>query len=344
MTSTGREFERFANVEAGDSSPLYNALAHCVADDEDLLAIADATPPGQPAPNLLLAAVQFLLFDHRNSPLAAYFASMTDFPRPPDEDLTEHFREFSLTNRDEILDVISTRRVQTNLVRRSAILLPVFEYLSRRSGRSPLGLVDIGTSAGLNLLWDKYRYEFTGRGTYGPAESSVQIPCGVLGSSDLPLPEEMPPIGSRLGIDLDPLDVREEDDARWLRALVWPELEERRSLTEAAISVARDHPPQLIRGDVLDVLLSTCERVPLDEQLCIVNTHTLYQLSPDEQVELETLIEQVGETRELFWIWAEPTDGESAVRLTTFANGTSSTQELATHDLHGRWIEWQARG
>lgn len=343
MTSTGSEFERFADVEVGDSSPLYKALAQSVADDEDLLAIADATPPGQPAPNLLLAAVQFLLFDNQNAPLAAYFASITDSPRPPDDDLVGHFREFCLTNRDELVNVISTRRVQTNLVRRSATLLPVFEYLSRRSDRTPLGLVDVGTSAGLNLLWDKYGYEFTGHGTYGSADSPVQIPCGVLGTSDIPLPDEMPPVGSRLGIDLDPLDVREEDDARWLRALVWPELEERRSLTEAAISVARDHPPQLIQGDALDVLLSTCERVPPDEQLCIVNTHTLYQLSPDEQAEFERLIERIGETRELFWIWDEPTESDSVVGLTTFANGTSSTQILAMHDLHGRWIEWQSQ-
>ena len=335
-------FERFADYEAHGDSPLYESLARCVAGDDDLLRLAATVPDDQPAPNLFLAAVQYLLFERPHDPLASYFESLADSPRSPDDDLTEVFREFCLTHQQELAELLSTRRVQTNLVRRSAILLPVFEYLSRQGEPTPLGLVDIGTSAGLNLLWDKYAYEYGEYGSFGRPDSPVRIRCGVLGTATPPFPETMPPVGTRLGIDLNPIDVRNEDDARWLRALVWPELEERRRLTEAAISVVRESPPDLIEGDAIEELTTACERVPSAERVCLVNTHTLYQFTPDQQLAFTEQVEEIGQDRDLFWIWCEPGNEKSEVRLTTFDDGEESTELLAYHDNHGRWIEWLA--
>ena len=340
MTETERAFERFAELEARGSSPLYETLALGVADDEALLALAEEVPDDQPAPNLLFAAVQYLLFERPDAPLGAYFASVSDSPKPPEEEAVEAFGEFCRTHREELADLLSSRRLQTNLVRRCAVLLPAFEYASRRCDRTPLGLVDVGTSAGLNLLWDRYAYEFTDYGDYGDPDSPVRIPCGVLGMTEPPFPEEMPPVGTRVGLDRNPLDVREDEDARWLRALVWPELEDRRSLTEAAISVAREHPPELVRGDAVADLPEACERIPSDEQLCIVNAHTLYQLDPEQQLEFGETVDRIGQTRDLFWIWSEPTGDEAELRFAEYEDGESSTEVLANHDGHGRWLEW----
>lgn len=342
MAADEDAFERFADYEAHGDSPLYESLARCVAGDDELLRLAATVPDDQPAPNLFLTAVHYLLFEHPQDPLASYFESIAASPKSPDDNLDEVFREFCLANRQKLAELLSTRRMQTNLVHRSAILLPVFGYLSRQSESMPLGLVDIGTSAGLNLFWDKYAYEYGEYGSFGPADSPVRIRCGVLGTAPPPLPETMPTVGTRLGIDLNPIDVRNEDDARWLRALVWPELEERRRLTKAAITVARESPPNLIEGDAIEELTTACKRVPSDERLCLVNTHTLYQFTPDQQVAFTEQVEVIGQHRDLFWIWCEPGNEKPEIRLTTFDGGEESTELLAYHDNHGRWIEWLA--
>jgi hypothetical protein len=45
--------------------------------------------------------------------------------------------------------------VQQNEVRRCTLLLPAFA-LAAGTVRSPLALVEVGASAGLNLLFDRY--------------------------------------------------------------------------------------------------------------------------------------------------------------------------------------------
>lgn len=340
MTDAG-SFERFAEEEARGSSPLYETLSLGVANDGALLALADAVPDDQPAPNLLFAAVQYLLFDAPDEPLAAYFPSVSESPRPPDADAVPRFRAFCLDRRDELLDLLATRRVQTNVVRRSGVLFPVFEYLSRRCDRTPLGLVEVGASAGLNLLWDGYGYDYGEHGRYGVVGSPVQISTEVRGERVPPLPDAPPPVGTRLGIDLEPLDVRDEADVRWLRALVWPEHDDRRALLEGAISVARETPPTLVAGDAIEELGSVCERVPDDERLCLFNTHSLYQLTPAQRDEFAEEVDRVGRTRDLFWVDCEWYGAVPEVRFTEYADGERKTAVLARYDAHGRWIEWE---
>lgn len=339
--TTAETFERFASNEADGSSPLYEALSLGVANDDTLLALAGEVPADQPAPNLLFAAVQYLLFDSPEEPLAAYYPSIAASPKPPDKVVFTKFREFCLDHRAELLALFSSRRVQTNVVRRSGVLYLVFEYVSRRCNRTPLGLLEIGPSAGVNLLWDKYGYDYGEYGRYGVQESPVQIATEIRGTRSPPLPDVPPPIGTRLGIDLNPLDIRSSDDVRWLRALIWPEHVERRSLLEGAVSIARETPPTLIEGDAIEALGSVSERVPRDEQLCVFNTHTLYQLTPDQRDEFAKQVDRVGRDRNLFWVDCEWYEEVPEVRLHEYADSERQTTVLAFYDAHGRWIEWQ---
>lgn len=338
--ATAETFERFAATEARGSSPLYEALSEGVADDDALLALADEVPPDQPEPNLLFAAVQYLLLDSPEDPFAAYYPSVTASPKPPDEDVYPRFREFCLTHRDELLASFSARRVQTNVVRRSGVLYPVFEHLSRRCGRRPLGLLEVGASAGLNLLWDRYGYDYGEHGRVGDRQSPVHVATEIRGAHVPPLPDLPPAVGTRLGIDLNPLDVRAPDDVRWLRALVWPEHDDRRSLLEGAIAVARETPPTLVEGDAIETLAAAAERVPVDEQLCVFNTHTLYQLTPEQRDEFAEQVEVIGRERDLFWVDCEWCEDVPEVRLHAYVDGSEETTVLAEYDAHGRWIEW----
>ncbi|MFC6731117.1 MULTISPECIES: DUF2332 domain-containing protein [unclassified Haladaptatus] len=340
MTALTSVFETLATREARDSSPLYESLAHSVAADPKLLALAGHSPADQPAPNLLFAAVQYLLFNRPDHPLAAYFSSIVDDPASPAEEADQLFREFCLENRATLVALLGSRRVQTNVLGRSSILLPVFEHVSHRTDQTPLGLVEIGCSAGLNLLWDRYGYEYGGQWRVGDPAAPLQLSCDVRNDGVPPLPESLPAVGSRLGINLNTLSVENEADVKWLRALIWPEHESRRERIEAAVSVARESPPELVEGDALADLKTLCNRVPEDEHLCIYNTHVLYQFTEEQQADFAALVADIGQSRDLFWANCEWHGETPEVRYVAYENGEKSAGTLAAYEAHGRWIDW----
>jgi hypothetical protein len=129
-------FTRFATDRCGDYAPLYAHLGSQIARDPELLAIAAHASPGQSQPDLMLAAVHYLLAArHPGSPLAWYYPTLAADPAPPDGAL-RHFRGFCLAHRDELTILIATRRVQTNEVRRCCYLLPAHAPL-RAARRHP---------------------------------------------------------------------------------------------------------------------------------------------------------------------------------------------------------------
>src|SRR5690348_8572148 len=224
------QFRNFAEVEApGNGAPLYANLAAVVAGDHELCALAGEAQPGQPPPNMLFAAVHYLLAADAAEPLAAYYASLRAEPR--DGDPGSLFRDFCLSHSAEITALLRTHMVQTNEVRRSALLLPGFATVAA-SRRKPLALIEIGPSAGLNLLFDRYAYDY-GAITAGDHASSVKLDCPSRGAP-LPLESGVPAVASRWGIDLNPLDLRRDEDRSWLEALIWPEHADRRALLKAA--------------------------------------------------------------------------------------------------------------
>src|SRR5262245_59382616 len=142
-------FRRFGERECVPSSPLYGRLAIGIAGDAELLAIA-ATARARPVPNLFLAAVQFLLLQGIEHPLAAFYPGISGGTGGnPADDPFPVLCAFCLEHAGAIEQLLMTRRVQTNEVRRCACLLPAFAIAARRLGDRPLALVEIGASAGL---------------------------------------------------------------------------------------------------------------------------------------------------------------------------------------------------
>lgn len=148
-------FATFAEETYHGSSPLYYALAKAVSEDRDFLEMASSAHMS-PVPNLLFGAVHYLLLGGTTSPLARYYASLTDDPLPP-SGAYMHFRKFCLSHEDKICRLISARLVQTNVVERCSYLLPAFALIAEEVPGTPLSLIDVGASAGLSLLWDRYQ-------------------------------------------------------------------------------------------------------------------------------------------------------------------------------------------
>ena len=168
-------------------SALYQSLCHSVAEDPDLLAITANARPGQPVPNLFMATVHWLLLEGAQHPVTDYYPDINPGS-------TEHgdpypsFRLFCLDRSDAITALISTRLVQTNVVRRCAVLLPAFAVAMGRYHERPLSLVEIGASAGLNLLWDRYSYTYSDGRRWGDSESPVHLSSVIRGGLRPPPP------------------------------------------------------------------------------------------------------------------------------------------------------------
>lgn len=247
--SIAHRYRRFAREEARGNSPLYEALAEGVADDPELLARLDELPPAKQQPNLLLAAAR-----HING-------------------VPEHweaFRSETLAHWDAVRSTILARSTQTNEPGRCAALVSVLARLPQ-----PLALLEVGAAAGLCLLPDRYAYSY---GSHflgpGPMGSDTPVfPCSADASA--PLPERLPHIVWRAGLDLNPLDVNDAGQMEWLETLVWPEQTERLERLRAAVGIARKEPPRILQGDLTRDLSVLVEQAPRDATLVVFHTAVL---------------------------------------------------------------------
>jgi hypothetical protein len=343
-------FRRFEFEARENRSPLYERLATVVAETPELCELASHARDGQPKPNMLFAAVQFVLANHPHDPLAAFYPAISESPVPGGDPSTP-FTEFCGRHRDALIALLRERMVQTNEVRRSACLLPAFSEVAKHAER-PLALIEIGPSAGLNLLFDRYQYHYHGQGdviSLGDPSSPVLLESE-LRSESFPLRDEMPAVVSRMGIDLNPLDLRNDDDLRWLQALIWPEHDDRRALFSAAAHLARRDPPRVLAGDIFELLPAEIAAAPADAAVCLFATFVLNQFSPPMLDRLRTLLLEASQSREIWFVVMGasrfipglPGSGaEANLLLLHFARGSESRQLLAMCNPHGRWISWQ---
>lgn len=334
----------YRGASAGNSSPLYEQLAQGIAEEPELLRLLVGLDPHQQFANLLLGAVHYLLLEGPKHPLGDFYHSLTPSPRPAQE-AYPYFHAFCHENSQQIRRLVTTRSVQTNDVGRCSSLLPAFGIIARRTHEQPFALVELGASAGLNLLWDVYRYDYGTAGCIGDPSSPVHICCGSRGDYLPPLPTSMPSMHHRVGIDLAPIDLFDTTATRWLRALIWPEQVERARLLEAAIGVARHALPSLVPGDLADVLPSVLGDVPSDALLCIFHSYTLNHCPRQTRERLEEVLTTTSRDRDIYRISLEYHAAHEHPRLVlfTYHQGTVHDEHLAFCESYGRWIEWLQR-
>jgi hypothetical protein len=319
-----RQYRQFADLECKGYSDHYYRLALAVSEDDDVVAFIAEMPVTQP--NLFFASIQLL-----TGP-AAMPATGTDL------------RTFVKQRGHEIQTVMRSRRTQTNEVGRCAVLLPALPP-------GPLALVEVGASAGLCLLLDRYYYEF-GATHIGPASSPVHLRCTA--SGPVPLPFALPHIVWRRGLDVSPIDVYDNDAVRWLLACVWPEHHERRRRLEGAIDVARANPPAVSAGDLVDDLPAVLAEAPDDAQLVVFHSAVLSYVSRDRQQAFADVLANTSKRREIVWLANEasgvipeltaPVTSPRSLRFllgrTHFANGQRRDELLALAHPHGAELAW----
>ncbi len=348
------DFYRYlADAEFAGYCELYAGLAREVAEDPELLGtIASFGSRAKVLPVLVNAAVHDLLLAEPDQELAAVYRG-----EAPAELAWPLFRALVLARSEDLHRTVASRTIQTNEVGRSSILLPALTAVHRLAGR-PLALIELGPSAGLNLAFDRYGYHYDNGVGAGAADSPVQLTCAVRGSWAPPIGETMPPIASRVGIDISPIDVRDEVACRWLEACIWPLVPDRAARLRAAIGVARADPPPLRRGHALELLPEVIAEVPADVVPVVATTWVLAYFSSDERKALGALLDDVGGRRDLAGLtseypgvapWIDPpgrdaTDnaGQAAslLGLRWWHGGHATSVALAWTHAHGQWIDW----
>lgn len=343
-----QQYARFA-AECDGISPLYSFLAAQIARDKEMLALALACRPGQPPGNLLLGAVQYLLLQQPDDPLAAYYPSLTTTPLPSQEAFPA-FKRFCLENQLALEEIVATHLVQTNEIRRCTYLLPAFAYIAKRTAHQgiaePLALLEIGASAGLNLLWDRYCYLYQQQGHVieaGAVGSTVLLRCEVKSENFPTLPTTLPPVAWRLGLDLNPIDLRKPEHYRWLQALIWPEHHERVALLEDAHLIYQQHPPLLRQGDIATDLVDVLALMPAYATPVIFHTHVLNQVPPEIQAQVTEQLRHFSRERTVYRLGndlVKPALQHFPLTLQIYRDGQITEDHLADVDGHGRWLAW----
>jgi hypothetical protein len=232
---------------------------------------------------------------------------------------------------------------QTNEIARSGMLLPGFLFIARKYGL-PLALHEIGSSAGLNLNFDRFRYRYGSR-EWGDVGSPVRLSPEIKG--DPPPLDGVLSVAGREGCDIAPIDLADPARLFSLRSYIWADQPARLARLDAAIRVAERFPNRIVVADAADfVEKGLAERVP--GQAFVLFHSIMWQYMPGAtRSAVEKSMQRAGKAATgdspVAWLRMEPLGPKArhaTLSLTTWPGGRN--EHLADCDYHGRWIEWTA--
>ena len=238
------------------------------------------------------------------------------------------------------LAAFMTHEPQTNEVRRSACLAPGFLTIAAETGL-PIRAFEVAASAGLNLNWDKYRYQF-GDTAWGDPEARVVMDTQWTGSA--------PPVDARVEVveraacDRRPGDLTDPDQRRRLLAYIWPDQFERLDRIRAAIDLALSLRVTVEEADAVDWTARVA--APRAGAATVLYHSVFWQYMPAEsQAALAQALASHGASATraapFAWLRMEPPPEHMSnmeVRLTLWPGGEDRI--LATVHPHGAWVKW----
>jgi hypothetical protein len=308
-------FEEYAESLEQRRRLIESVVVRRCADDPLARAIVPANASWD-MPHRLMAAVQWLILQG----LASDYRVHSDW--------WDSFRTTLEVHRDWIADFVLHGNIQTNEPQRCFALLPIFLSIARITGKS-LDLLELGASGGLNLCWDQYRYRYR-EGSWGEESSELQLEGDETSGSGVPanLLREQVQIRRRQGIDLNPVDVRSDEGVRLLESFLVGDAG-RIGRLHKAVAVVRRHPPELFRGDYLEVLPEFLNNHDSDALTVVFQTLSTIYLPLEARERLKRLIEDAGARMPLAWI-STPTPeehgqdlGDYPLELTIWPGGES---------------------
>lgn len=365
LDSAKRRLRRFAEHEAAGVSPLYENLAAGAAEDDEVAGLLTAAPDEFASATLLLAAAHRLVLSEPISQLANYYPSV-DGDYGVDPMTWGVFRDFVLERAERMREIVASRSTQTNEVRRSALLFPAVALAAREAG-GPVGLLEVGCSAGLLLGMDTYGYRYTTddgeQVTAGPSKTPLVLDCALRraeGSRFPKLPKKLR-VGAKVGLDRAPVDLTDEESYAWLEACMWADHPERLHRLSQAAALQRKDPPELVTGDIVDDVAAAAARVPAELPLVVLTSHAMPYLSAERREAFRAALAELAAERPLWWVSQEgyrvalepllpgepePPDPDGWASMTLglvrWSDGRAQPRFLAHTVSHGERMEWSA--
>lgn len=342
-------YRHFADVVAPGISPLHARVAFALSQSDAALHALAAAPPRKRHPALILAALQDLALAGRAPGLAAAFAAADGHAA------AEAAIDTVVRMTDSVVATVVRRTLRTHQTGPHAVLYPAIVEAARQVGAPAVGLVDLRCSAGLNLSVDRVGITYSNGLSLGDSSSPVQVACSVVGAQLIPA-WPMPPVVARVGIDLDPLDVTDAEDARWLRACLGPDQPEEVARLDAETALAASLRPVLLQGDAVELLPAAVTRVPPDALPVVLTTWALSKDAPGSRLRFLNRLEEAAADRPVAWVSVEgvgvapsvPTlgdrraSGHSIVGLAVVNGSALRAEAIGRCWSRGRSLAWLA--
>ena len=340
-------YRDFGEVDAADASPLYQQVAVALSESDEALRAIEAAPARKRHPTVILAALHDLALAGRAPALATAYAAA-------DGDAAASAAIDTLVRMTDAVVAIAVRRQpRADETGRGAVLYPAIAEAAHRVDATAAGLIDVGCSAGLNLNVDRVGITYSNGQSLGDPSSPVQQSSSIVGDRPVPM-RAMPEVVARVGIDLEPLDVTDPDDARWLRACVAPDQPERMARLEAEMALAATAPPLLLQGDAVEVLPDAFARVPPDALPVVTTTWTLADLPLESRLRFLHRLDEAAVGRAVAWVSVEgvgvapaiPTlgdrraSGHSIVGMAIFDHSALHAEAIGRCWSQGGWLAW----
>jgi hypothetical protein len=233
---------------------------------------------------------------------------------------------------------------QTNEAGRSANFIAAMLWLADKGLPPRYECLEIGSSAGINLMMDRYAYDLGGV-RVGPAEPAMAFVPEWRGD---PPPACAVEIVAARGCDVAPVDLTDPAQALRLKAYIWPEHTVRFERMEAAIAAAKDRPPEIVRMDAAAFVEAELAKPQAAGTTRALMHSIVWQYVPkDQQARVIAAMEAAGAAatpeRPLAWIAVEADRTVHRHALTVrYWPGGEDSRQLAWSHPHGADIEWIA--
>ena len=282
----------------------------------------------------ILGAAHREVLAGRAPKLAAHYPSVGGEPGPT---LVADFLDVLRTNHGAIVDGLG-RTVQTNEVGRTTMLVAGLAHFGRTYGVDAIHFREVGSSSGLNLLFDRFFFDCGGT-TYGDTASKVRFEFDAWGEPSVDI-SGCPSVISRAGCDISPLDIRDSERRLTLLSFVWPDQQQRFERLHAALDIASmsalyNPPTGADAADWIDEEL----RDLADEPAVVFHSIVWQYFSQDTKDRFRAALRRHGETRRapLAWLRMEPAGSAPDLRITVWRDGSIVEEDhpLATSSYHG---------
>lgn len=345
--SLAEVYRRFGEVDAAGTSPLYERIAVTLSGSAEALRAVEAAPARRRHPRVILAALHDLALAGRAPALAAAYAAADG------EAAATAAVDVLLQMTDSVVALADRRQPQTLDTGRCAVLYPAVAEAARRLGADAVGLIAVACSAGLDVHLDRVGLTYGDGRSLGDPSSPVQMSSSIVGGRSVPT-RAVPEVLARVVVDVDPVDLTDPDDARWLRACVEPDRHDRAARLEAELAVAVSAPPSLLDGDPVEVLPDAVARVPADALPVVITAWALSRFPVEARLRFLQRLGDAAARRAVAWVSVEgvgvapsiPTfgdrraSGHSIIGLAVLDGSTLSAEAVGRCWSRGRSLAW----